>query len=85
MSLRPKTYKTTKGTVEVYGGLNDDLYYHPASEADEVGIYVRRYSPNYAESHTDEGASIHLTPKMAKEVGKRLLEWADAIEGNNVQ
>lgn len=81
--LRPKTYKTKKGSVEVYGGLNDDLFYHPPSRANEIGIYVTRKSPDCSEHHIDEGASVHLTPKMARQVGERLVQWAEQMEGKN--
>ena len=80
MSLRPKTYKTSKGSIEVYGGFKDDFYYYPSDKAKEIGIYVTRLSPDYSEHHIDEGASVHLTPKKAREVAQRMLEWADAIE-----
>ena len=70
MTLQNKTYKGDAGSVRIYAG----------DKKNKIGIYVERKSPDYSLTQINAGAYIDITPKKAREVAARLIEWADAIE-----
>lgn len=75
--MREKTFKNRVGTVEVYGDDGDPIGYAEVDSATKVGLFVHS---RFSETEVYDSASIAMTPKMAREVAARIIEWADAIE-----
>jgi len=74
--MKEITYKNNHGLIEVYGRTSesDDPDY-AREDATRIGLHVTDYSNEYLRS-----AAMTMTPKMAREVAQKVLEWADAIE-----
>ena len=74
--MNERSYKNNHGLIEVYGrgGKSDDPRY-AREDAERVGLHITDYSDRYLRS-----AAVTMTPRMAREVANRMLEWADAIE-----
>ena len=74
--MKERSYKNNHGLIEVYGRTNESSDPKYAYEsATRIGVHVTDYSDEYLRS-----AAITMTPRMAREVAARMLEWAEAIE-----
>jgi len=81
MILKQKTFKTPTGSVEVYG-YSGGLGYGSKRDSTKIGLYVVRKPQDCNCGCIESGASTELTPNQAREVAKRLVAWANTIEGN---
>lgn len=74
--MKERFYKNNHGLIEVYGRSeqSDDPKY-ARENAERIGVHVTDYSDEYLRS-----AAITMTPRMAREVANRLLQWSDQIE-----
>jgi len=74
--MEERTYKNNHGLIEVYGrGSESDDPRYAREDATRIGLHITDYSDSYLRS-----AAITMTPRMAREVAARMLEWAEAIE-----
>ena len=76
--MKERTYKNNHGLIEVYGrGSKSDDPRYARDDAERIGLHITDYSDRYLRS-----AAVTMTPRMAREVAARMLQWADAIESN---
>lgn len=76
--MEERTYKNNHGLIEVYGrGSKADDPRYAREDAERIGLHITDYSDRYLRS-----AAVTMTPRMAREVAARMLQWADAIESN---
>ncbi|NDD55421.1 hypothetical protein EBZ39_16425 [bacterium] len=68
--MREKKFRNINGFVEVYGD-DGSLGYGSEKNSDAVGIYV---------VGNNKHASLAMTPRMARQIGERMIAWADCID-----
>ena len=74
--MQERSYKNNHGLIEVYGRTsesNDPQYAY--EDATRIGVHVTDYSGESLRT-----AAITMTPRMARVVAHRLLQWSDVIE-----
>lgn len=74
--MKEITYKNNHGLIEVYGrsSQSDDPTY-AREDATRIGLHMTDYSGEYLRS-----AAMTMTPRMARKVAERLLQWVEHIE-----
>lgn len=79
--MKERTYKNNHGLIEIYGRSkqSDDPKY-ARENAERIGVHITDYTGEYLRS-----AAVTMTPRMAREVADRLLQWSDAIESKEKQ